>query len=71
MKQTTLFDFLEPEPPVWSEVPAGIFLSWPVGMQMDYCARRDEDSAAKADTPEETAWYRKRAQGYRDEKRRY
>lgn len=71
MRQTTLFDLLEPEPQVWSEIPAAVFLSWPVGMQLEYCARRDDDAASKADTPEEAAWYRERAQGYRDEKRCY
>jgi hypothetical protein len=35
----------------WQEVPQARFDSWSVGMQLAYCARRDEASAAEAYEP--------------------
>lgn len=47
------------------EVPADIFLSWPEKQQLEYCAKRDEDSALDALDDEWAAFYRQRAQDYR------
>lgn len=58
-----LFDALEDD---WQEVPQARFLSWTVGEQMAYCAARDIDSAAQADTAEEIDWYLERARSYQE-----
>lgn len=58
---------LPPPTTGWREVPQPLFDSWATAMQLAYCARRDEDSAGGADTPEQAAWFLARAAGYRKE----
>lgn len=60
----TLFDSIE-----WREVPQALFLSWSTARQLDYCARRDEDSARTAATRGEMSaeWYLERASLYRSD----
>lgn len=52
--------------PIWQEVPQALFLSWSRARQMDYCARRDEDSAQQVEL-EDREFYAQRAQWYRAE----
>lgn len=60
---SNLFD---PEPESdWREVSQAHFLAWPEHLQLAYCASRDEDSAAHADTLWEIEWYLERARMYR------
>jgi hypothetical protein len=72
-QQTFNFDEEPEETPVddnvWHEVPPRIFRLWSNADQLLYCAARDEDSAAHADTPEDAAWYRARAESYKQEYR--
>lgn len=58
------------EEDAWSEVPQRRFFSWCDAEQWLYCAVRDEDAAAHADTAEQAAWYRQRAKGYQEEYQR-
>jgi len=67
------FDAEPEEAPVedlWQEVPPRVFRLWSDADQLLYCAARDDDSAAHADTPEDMAWYRERAESYKQEYRR-
>lgn len=66
----SLFDFV-PEsdlPPrsAWQEVSQTTFLSWSEAEQLDYCARRDDDSAAHAPTERDAEFFRNRANDYRE-----
>lgn len=59
--------FDEPEqerPQAWHDVPETLFRSWSVPRQLEYCARRDRDSAARAYDPEWSAFYAARAARY-------
>jgi hypothetical protein len=49
----------------WREIPQAEFLALSERDQLDYCARRDEDSALYATTDEDAQWYRRRAAAYR------
>jgi len=49
---------------VWQEVPQALFLSWSHARQLDYCARRDEDSAVVDSDNRE--FYLDRARAYRE-----
>lgn len=74
--ERTLFDEPEelhsnrPTDSLWRECPLEVFLAMSELQQLDYCARRDEDSARFADSEEDAAWYRARAKWYRDEMER-
>lgn len=48
----------------WHEVPQARFMSWPLAQQLAYCAARDIDSAAEADTLEEIEFFQQRARMY-------
>lgn len=51
----------------WLEVPQARFDSWSVARQLEYCARRDEYSAAhEADNPSWVTFYQHRARCYRE-----
>ena len=63
--QSGFLPFDDPEPKVWAEVPQALFLSWSIPRQLDYCARRDEDSARSAEA-EWVGFYTERAKGYRN-----
>ncbi|MFI5222724.1 MAG: hypothetical protein ACHQX3_00525 [Nitrospirales bacterium] len=56
------------QPAIWRDVTPALFLSWSRARQLDYCARRDEDSAAKTDG-DERQFYLQRAQDYRHDLR--
>lgn len=47
----------------WQEVPQALFLSWSSARQLDYCARRDEDSALQDNDNRD--FYLQRAADYR------
>lgn len=55
----------EPTDSAWQECPLEVFLAMSERRQLDYCARRDDDSARFAATEEQAAWYRWRAATYR------
>lgn len=50
----------------WREVPQPLFLSWSAARQAAYCARRDENSALTADSPEEARWFLARSKLYKE-----
>lgn len=51
----------------WNEVPAALFLSWSVPMQLAYCARRDEDTTTHTSCDVLGAeFYTARAAGYKE-----
>ena len=52
--------------PDWEEVPQARFLSWSPEMQFAYCARRDQDSALRAESVEEFDWFTARAARYKE-----
>lgn len=54
----------EPARPPFSLVPHETFLAWPRGVQLRYCAARDRDSAARAETREWRDFYNSRADEY-------
>jgi hypothetical protein len=60
----SLFDD-QVDPESWDEVPQDRFLSWPIAMQLVYCAARDADAALNAETLAEAEWYCWRASCYR------
>ena len=81
MSEPSLFDDLEGGAPCqdeagespdyaprseWHEVPQATFLAWSERRQLEYCAARDEDSAAHEDDPERRAWYLWRANAYKE-----
>ncbi len=68
MKQST-FNFAVPATSdlhysTWREAPQALFLSWPLAMQLAYCAARDLDSAAHALSDGRREFYTKRASSY-------
>ena len=67
-----LFEEMAPEPKTpnctWQEVPQARFLSWPLAMQLTYCAARDEDAARTTLDASEVPFYLERAKGYRKRK---
>jgi hypothetical protein len=50
---------------IWQEVPQARYDSWPLAMQLAYCAARDENSAKYADSDEWREFYQERAESYR------
>ena len=57
---------VRPTDSLWRECKLEEFVVMSETEQLDYCARRDEDSARFADTEEDAAWYRERAAWYRN-----
>lgn len=54
-----------PTDSLWREIPHEQFMAMTELEQLDYCARRDEDSARFADSDEDAKWYLWRAGLYR------
>lgn len=64
VSRSSVHDAERTSPSIWSEVPSALFFSWSDARQYEYCARRDEDSAAKTEG-EEREFYVGRARIYR------
>lgn len=55
-------------PPEWQEVPAALFLSWSDARQLEYCARRDEETMLNENDEVSDWWmdfYAERSRAYR------